>query len=114
VITSGDIKAKTFTITQPTNINSTATTSLNFATGNLLQVTLGSNIATLTVLNATVGTYLIKFTQDAIGSKTVGFPAAWKWSGGISPTITTTANKTDIVTVIFDGSTYYAAILQNF
>jgi hypothetical protein len=114
VITSGDIKAKTFTMTQPTTITSGATTLLDFASGNLLQVSLGSNVATLTVLNATVGTYLIKFTQDATGSKTVAFPAAWKWSGGTIPTITTTANRTDIVTVIFDGSTYYAAILQNF
>jgi len=28
--------------------------------------------------------------------------------------VTTAASKTDIVTLIYDGSTYYAAISQNF
>ena len=81
----------------------------------MLTVNLGVNISTLTITNAVVGTYLIKFVQDGTGSRTVTFPTTnWKWSGGTVPTITTTAGKTDIVTLIFDGTTYYAAISQNF
>jgi hypothetical protein len=61
-----------------------------------------------------VGTYLVKFVQDATGSRTVSFPAAWKWAGGISPTLTTTANKLDIVTLVYDGTIFYATIVKNF
>lgn len=39
--------------------------------------------------------------QDATGGRTVsGWPAAVKWPGGTPPTITATANKTDIVSCI--------------
>ena len=80
----------------------------------MLTLNLSANITTLTLTNTAVGTYLIKFIQDGTGSKTVAFPSDWLWSGGTAPTITPTANKTDIVTLIYDGTTYYAAISQNF
>ena len=56
----------------------------------------------------------MKFVQDATGSRTVNFPAAWKWAGGIVPTLTTTASKLDIVTLVYDGATFYATIVKNF
>ena len=111
---SGNVTARTYTITAPV-VAAAATTTINLSNGNLFQVTLGTNISTLSFTNPTPGTYIIEFTQDGTGSKTVTFPTTnWKWSGGTVPTITTGANKTDIVTVIYDGTTYYAAILQNF
>ncbi|MEN9513114.1 MAG: hypothetical protein RJB16_874, partial [Bacteroidota bacterium] len=72
------------------------------------------NITSLTTSNAAVGTYLIKFVQDATGSRTVSFPAAWKWAGGVAPTLTTTASKLDIVTLVYDGTLFYATIVKNF
>ncbi|KHJ36584.1 hypothetical protein PBAC_32460 [Pedobacter glucosidilyticus] len=111
---AGSVTAKKYTITAPT-VAAAATTTLNLSDGNLFQVTLGTNISTLSFTNPTPGTYIIEFTQDGTGSKTVTFPTTnWKWSGGTIPTITTGASKTDIVTIIYDGTTYYAAILQNF
>jgi hypothetical protein len=113
-LTAANIAAKTYTITQPNAITAATTTFLDFAAGNLMQVNLGMNITAISISNAKVGTYMIKFKQDSTGFKTVVFPAEWKWSGGLAPTITSTADKTDIVTVIYDGSTYYATIAQNF
>ncbi len=110
----GDVIAKRYVLTQPSAIAAAGTTSIDLSLGNVFQVNLGANIGTLTLTNAAVGTYLVKFLQDATGSRTVAFPAAWKWSGGIVPTVTVTAAKTDIVTLIYDGTTYYAAIVQNF
>ncbi|MRX48544.1 hypothetical protein [Pedobacter puniceum] len=111
---AGTVTAKKYTITAPT-VAAAATTTLNLSEGNLFQVTLGTNISTLSLTNPTPGTYIIEFTQDATGSRTVTFPTTnWKWSGGTAPTITAGAGKTDIVTIIYDGTTYYAAILQNF
>jgi hypothetical protein len=75
---------------------------------------MGLNVTTLTLTNPVVGTYLIKFVQDATGTRDIAFPIAWKWAGGVIPSLTNTANKLDIVTLIYDGTNYYTTIVQNF
>ena len=109
---SGAITAKNYITTVPANITATTTTALDFSTGNILKVSLGANITTLSVTNATAGTYLLEIIQG--GAYTVAFPAAWKWSGGTAPTITATSGKTDIITIVYDGTTYFASAVQNF
>jgi hypothetical protein len=109
---SGAITAKTYITTVPAAITAAANTTLDFSTGNILKVNLGRSITTLSVTNATPGTYLIEIIQG--GTHTVDFPAAWKWSGGTEPTITATSGKTDIITLVYDGTTYFASAVQNF
>jgi len=111
---SGDVTAKRFKLTMPNAITAAATTTIDLSTGNVFTVNLGINVTTLTLTNPAVGTYLIKFVQDAIGTRNVTFPATWKWAGGAAPSLTNTANKTDIVTLIYDGTTFYTTIVQNF
>ena len=111
---TGDITAKRFKLTMPTATTAAATTNIDLSTGNVFTINLGANITTLTTSNAAVGTYLVKFVQDATGSRTVSFPAAWKWAGGLVPVLTTTASKLDIVTLVYDGTTFYATIVKNF
>ena len=53
-------------------------------------------------------------TQDGTGGRTVAFPSGLKWKGGSAPTVTSTASKTDIVSLIYDGTSYFATIVQNF
>jgi hypothetical protein len=99
----------------PTTVSEDAATTIDLSTGNLFEVSLGVNITTLILTNPSKGTYLIKLKQDATGSRTVVFPTtSWLWVGGTIPTITTTANKTDFITLIYDGSTFYATAVQNF
>ena len=113
VTVNNDIQAKRYVLTAPTAITATAATTIDLGTGNVITINLSVD-TTLTTSNAdVVGTYLIKLVQG-VGGKYVNFPAAWKWSGGTAPTLTPTANKTDIVTLIFDGTNYYATISQNF
>ena len=109
---SGAITAKNYITTVPATITAATTTTLDFSTGNILKVSLGANITTLNVTNATAGTYLLEIIQG--GTYTVAFPAAWKWSGGTAPTITATSGKTDIITIVYDGTTYFASAVQNF
>jgi hypothetical protein len=111
---SSDVTAKRYKLTMPSNITATATTNIDLSTGNVFTVNMGLNITSFTFTNAGVGTYLIKFVQDATGTRDISFPAAWKWAGGIIPSLTNTANKLDIVTLIYDGTTFYATIVQNF
>lgn len=59
-------------------------------------VTLGGN-RTLALSNADVGQkFIIRLVQDATGSRTVTWFSTIKWPGGVTPTLTTTANKTDV------------------
>jgi hypothetical protein len=113
IVSNGDISAKRFKLTMPTAITAAATTTIDMSLGNVFTINLAANISTLTLTNSVVGTYLIKFVQT-VGGKTVAFPVGWKWAGGVIPTITTTVNKLDIVTLIYDGTTIYATIVQNF
>ena len=113
VTASSDIKAKRYIQYANTAISSTSTTNLDLSRGNVIQVNLATSIAEITFTNEAVGTYLIKFVQT-VGSKTVNFPDTWLWSGGAEPVVSATLGRTDIVTLIYDGTNYYAAIVQNF
>jgi len=117
ITASGDLKAKRF-------INSlvTASPTIDLTAGNLFQINLTSSISFSlpTASTSNIGTYLIKFTQDATGSRVVTFAnnatttIKLHWSGGVIPVITATPSKTDIMTIICDGVKYYATIVQNF
>jgi len=110
---TGDVEAKRYVLTK-SNITSASSTNINLSNGNVFSVSLGTNITTLSVSSFDVGTYLIKFVQDATGGRAVTFPSEWLWSGGTAPTVTATAGKIDIVTLIYDGTAFYATISQNF
>lgn len=52
--------------------------------------------------------------QDGTGSRTVTWPTM-KWENVTAPTLTTTANRTDIITIYYDGTDYYGMVVgQNF
>jgi hypothetical protein len=106
-------KAKTYVLTNPTfTTASTASTNINLATGNVLEVLLIFS-TTLTFSNPRIGTYIIKIKQDNNGGNTVVFPTM-KWADNAVPTITSSPNRTDLITIIYDGVDYYATCLQNF
>lgn len=50
------------------------------------------------------GTHIVRVVQDATGSRTLAFGSAYKWMGGVAPTLTTTANAVDILTFYTDGT----------
>mgnify|MGYP000406533267 CR=1 FL=1 len=69
---------------------------------------------------STVGTYIVRFKQDNIGGRVVTFSNTAStttklyWAGGVVPIITSGANKIDFMTIICDGISYYATMIQNF
>lgn len=62
---------------------------------------------TITLAAATPGWYALVFKQDATGSRTLTWTTTILWSGGTVPTWTTTANKTDVISLFFDGTAWY-------
>ncbi len=90
-----------------------ATIAVNWANGNIQKVTLGGN-RTFTFANPIAGgRYLIELTQDATGSRTITLPTI-KWQGGTAPTLTTTASKTDLIALFYDGTNYFGQASLNF
>lgn len=107
--------------------NDTATTifaaslSINCALVNAYRATLTANTTAFTFTNvpASGQVYAITLflTQDATGSRTMTWPTGTKWTGGVTPTLTTTATKTDIFTLTTPdgGTTWYGVVVgQNY
>ncbi len=82
----------------------TGATTINWASGNTQTLVLGASPIALTFNNGQAGAhYTLALEQDGTGSRTVTWPANVRWSSGVAPTLTTTANKTDYVEFVYDG-----------
>lgn len=79
-----------------------------------------SNITDMHLIFPNVsGNFMLLLTQDGTGSRTVTNWKTWdetgaanestvKWAGGSAPTLTTTANKTDILSFYWDNTNHKA------
>lgn len=70
-------------------------------------ITVTANCA-FTFPTAIAGTsFTMRLKQDGTGSRVPTWPAAAKWPGGTAPTLSTGANKVDLLSWgCFDGSTW--------
>ncbi|MFH1428396.1 MAG: hypothetical protein ABIH39_01510 [Candidatus Margulisiibacteriota bacterium] len=85
----------------------TAATTIDWADGNVQDLTLGAT-NTIAWSNMKGGAiYTLYLHQDATGSRTVTWPATAKWPGGVEPVLTTTASALDIFTFTSDGTNLY-------
>ena len=112
VKTSGAVNAKSFYLNATNAVTAASSTTIDLSLSNMFKVSLGASISSLNLSNAKIGTYVIQFIQG--GTYSVSFPTTWKWSGGLVPIITTTSGKIDLITIVYDGSTYFASAVQNF
>lgn len=93
--------------------NSSTAITISFANASAQKVTMTGN-CTFTFTNpVTGGTYYLRLVQDGTGSRTYTWPAAVKWSGGTAPT-GSGANKIDLVTFYWDGTSYYGTSSLNY
>lgn len=110
LVTAPKIQAYSETANAPAI--SSGNLTLNLSLANVFgPVTLNANISNLTIsnppANGTAGSFTLLFKANGTAF-TVTWPAAVKWAGGTAPTLTSTANKTDIFTfVTTDGGTNY-------
>jgi hypothetical protein len=80
--------------------------------GTIFQYTLNGAVTINALGNAVAGTSAtIILTQDATGSRTL--TSSMKFAGA-SKTLTTTAAAIDIMSVFYDGTTYYAALSKGY
>jgi hypothetical protein len=94
---------------------SAGATTLSCDNGNIFALTLVNGTPTaITLNNARPSTFVINLKQPAGGSATVTWTTTIVWAGGTAPTLTTTANYIDIVTLIYDGTTWRGTATLNF
>jgi hypothetical protein len=92
--------------------NATGTITPDFNNGSIQNLTLTGNITLNSLGNAIAGRSMtLILTQDSNGSRLLS--STMKFAGG-SKTLTTTANAIDIISVFYDGSTYYAALSKGY
>jgi hypothetical protein len=98
----------------PQAVTAAASTDIDLSLGSAVAVDMAASITTLTIAAArTAMRALLYLKQDGAGSKTVTWPASVKWAGGSAPTLTTTANRTDVIELsTFDaGTTWFARVV---
>lgn len=84
-----------------------ATVTFDLSEGNKHVVVLGGN-RTLALSNVQSGhVFIIKLTQDGTGSRTVTWFSTISWPDGLGPTLTTTADKSDVFGFIQTGEDTY-------
>ena len=92
--------------------NSSTTQTLSLANGTFQTVTLTAN-CTFTMPTVTAGKSFMLFLNTGAGNLTATFTGV-KFPSNTAPTITTTASRTDIITFVADGSTWYGSAVQNY
>lgn len=87
-----------------------ATPTWNWALGATAELVLGISITALTLSNPLDARFhFLKIKQDATGSRTITWPASVDWGTAAAPTLSTAANKVDLITLYYDSSSakYY-------
>ncbi|MFC1510591.1 beta strand repeat-containing protein [Candidatus Omnitrophota bacterium] len=80
-----------------------ATVNIDWSDSSVQSVVLGGN-RTINLTNGQDGgRYTLIVKQDGTGSRTVTWGASVRWADATTPTLTTTADKTDYITFIYNG-----------
>jgi hypothetical protein len=90
-----------------------ATVTPDFATSNMFSLTATGNFTLANPTNVVAGTsYLIFITQDATGSRVITWGSNFKFPTNSVNTLSTAANKVDIISVVALSSTVLLTTLQ--
>jgi hypothetical protein len=82
-----------------------ATIDWNLSTQQVAKVTLAGNRTLNAPTNQQAGAfYSLAIIQDGTGSRTLTFNSAYKFTGAVAPTLTTTASAKDIIIFKSDGT----------
>lgn len=111
-----NIAGQAYSAQQATVTPTGTTQTINWNNGNSISMDLNSATGnvTLTLSNPVGGaSYAIKVIQGGTARNLV-WPAAVLWPGGTAPTISTTEDDIDLITLYYDGTNYLATFSQAF
>ncbi len=95
--------------TEYDNGNSGTSKTINFNNGQKQKMTMTGNCILTLSAPAGAADYKLKFIQNGTGGFTVTWPGGTKFYGGAAPTLSSAANSVTIVSVYYDGTTYWVA-----
>lgn len=120
-LTNKTIEAGTFTNGYTEEVLSTtisaSTYTIDLVNGSIQYLTLGNASITFTFPAATTGrSLMLVLKQDAGGSRAVTWPVSVKWAGASTPTLTSTASRSDVFSfTCIDGSSWIGIVVgQNY
>jgi hypothetical protein len=106
------LKVFSETVVDLGNVSGDISSNIDLSLGSVFTMTATGNISANSIANATPGvSTTLVISQDATGGRLLN--STWKFAGNVR-TLSTAANVTDIVSVIFAGNVYYAAITKGF
>jgi hypothetical protein len=89
-----------------------ATITPDFAVANNFSLTIGGNRTLANPTNQTAGqSGVITITQNGTGGNTLAFGSNWKFTDGVAPSITTTANAVSVLAYYVESATRITASL---
>lgn len=92
-----------------------ANISWNLNTQQVGQVTLGGNRTLDNPTNQVAGGhYTIIIKQDGSGNRTLAYGSAYKFPGGVDPTLSTGISAVDVMTCVSDGTNMYCNLLNDY
>ncbi|MBI2820386.1 MAG: hypothetical protein HYX73_10435 [Acidobacteria bacterium] len=104
---TGSVTASKAILSHQEAMTFSATPTFDASLGNSFKMTLTDNVSSSTISNPQTGQFLtLLLCQDGTGSRTMTWPTNLKLAGGTF-TLTTTLNKCDSVTAVYDGTNWY-------
>jgi hypothetical protein len=115
---TGQLRTTPETLTSPAITAGVLT--LNLANGTIFSVSMSANITSIVLQNIPAGTNVVSFTLilTATGTaRTVAWPSGFRWPDGLTPVLTSTNGKIDVLSFMsFNNGTTWLGLVggQNF
>lgn len=90
------------------------TTTIDWRSGNKQTVVLGASLTFNFTAPPGTANLVLRLVQDATGSRNPGWPATVLWPGGTEPTWSTAGGSVDVVSLYYNGTSYFSAGLIGF
>jgi hypothetical protein len=104
------------------NGSSGASATINWNNGNKQTITLNAATVTLSFTapsfsGGSTANVLLRVVQDGAGNRTIAWTGGGlviNWVGGVAPTLSTAANAVDIISLYYNGTSWYGSYGTNF
>jgi hypothetical protein len=119
---TADLNANNFNITnvkditfnsEIANTGGGGTVNIDWTTGVKQRITMSANTTLTFTAPPGVANLLLRVAQSGGGGFTITWPTI-KWSGGSPPTLTAAATGIDVISLYYNGSTYFGTFSLNF